>query len=107
MMKDEVLHAIECDCPKCTEKWKQMNFTEKTSISPNMSDWVDGKIYPDKSGYYRARFKSGKIRVAYFTLVTTPNKERKSYGRWGTTHPFKNYVPLFDPIEWKMNLNEV
>lgn len=69
-----------------------------------MSNWVDGKIYPDESGYYRARFKSGKIRVAYFTLVTTPNKERKSWGRWGTTHPYKNYVPLVDPVEWKPDL---
>lgn len=69
-----------------------------------MSEWLDGKIYPNESGYYRARFKSGRIRVAYFTLVTTPNDKRKSWGRWGSNHPYENYIPFSDPIEWKLDL---
>ncbi len=72
-----------------------------------MLNWVNGKIYPQESGYYEALFISGKKRIAYFTLITTPNENRKSYGRWGTTHPTKfweNYIPLIDPIAWQPNL---
>ncbi len=28
-MKDKVLHAIECDCEECLEKWKQLMADEK------------------------------------------------------------------------------
>lgn len=71
-----------------------------------MIKWIDGKIYPQESGYYRARFKSGKERIAYFTLLTTSNEDGKSHGKWGSTHPsrnWENYIPLIDPIEWQQN----
>ena len=66
--------------------------------------WINGKIYPNESGFYIARFKSGINRKAHFTLITTPKEDRKSIGKWGSHKPGTvNRIPFIDPIEWKNN----
>ena len=68
-------------------------------------EWIEGKKYPKESGKYTARFKSGKIRVAYFTLITQKRENRETCGKWGNVKPgYANYIPLQDPLEWLSQL---